>query len=373
MNDENEDLDDLPVLTDHAEEYLNPRQVVDYKHHRKRLLKWMLNIGKDPDKGEGYSYHTVRARANHLDNFFRWVWEEHDGYTTRITKEQADDFARDLAYSDESYSHKTNLVKSIKMYFRWRRFETGKQIHWESPISFSGSEGKVTPKDFLTREERELIREAALEYGTVPHYNAISPDERKEWTRHLARRFKKPMRDISKEDFERANGFKVPSLVWTSLDTGLRPIEVKRAKLNWVDPDNAILRIPADEAAKNSEDWQVSVKTKTADFLDLWMDERRLYEKYDGTDRLWLNREGNPYESHSLKYLLRKLCEIAGIPIKDRQMTWYTIRHSVGTYMAREEGLAAARAQLRHKSVETTMRYDQAPPEDRRDALDRMG
>ncbi|PSQ23323.1 hypothetical protein BRD01_06770 [Halobacteriales archaeon QS_8_65_32] len=29
-------------------------------------------------------------------------------------------------------------------------------------------------------------------------------------------------------------------------------------------------------------------------------------------------------------------------------------------------------AQLRHKSEQTTMRYDQTPVEDRRDALDRM-
>jgi hypothetical protein len=41
--------------------------------------------------------------------------------------------------------------------------------------------------------------------------------------------------------------------------------------------------------------------------------------------------------------------------------------------MTREEGLAAAQAQLRHKSQRTTMRYDQVPVEDRKDALDRMG
>lgn len=50
-----------------------------------------------------------------------------------------------------------------------------------------------------------------------------------------------------------------------------------------------------------------------------------------------------------------------------------SIRHSVGTYMAREEGLKAAKSQLRHRSIETTAKYDQAPVEDRRDALDRMG
>ena len=54
-------------------------------------------------------------------------------------------------------------------------------------------------------------------------------------------------------------------------------------------------------------------------------------------------------------------------------MSWYAIRHSVGTYMTREEDLAATQAQLRHKSKKTTMQYDQVPVEDRRDALNRMG
>jgi len=31
----------------------------------------------------------------------------------------------------------------------------------------------------------------------------------------------------------------------------------------------------------------------------------------------------------------------------DRQMSWYTIRHSIGTYMTREEDLAAAFDELR--------------------------
>jgi integrase len=54
-------------------------------------------------------------------------------------------------------------------------------------------------------------------------------------------------------------------------------------------------------------------------------------------------------------------------------MSWYSLRHSTGTYMTREEDLAAAQAQLRHRSPQTTMQYDQAPVEDRQDALDRMG
>ncbi|MEF8881159.1 MAG: tyrosine-type recombinase/integrase [Halapricum sp.] len=103
------------------------------------------------------------------------------------------------------------------------------------------------------------------------------------------------------------------------------------------------------------------------------MNEREAYAKYDDTDALWLNRNGNRYEYYSLNRRLRDICETAGIPTENRDITFYSIRHSVGTYMAREEGLAAAQAQLRHKSEQTTMRYDQAPVEDRRDALNRMG
>ncbi len=107
--------------------------------------------------------------------------------------------------------------------------------------------------------------------------------------------------------------------------------------------------------------------------LDRWLDQRETYSAYQDSDALWLTRECNPYRSHALKHLLEGLCELAGINTSNRQASWYTVRHSVGTYMAREEGLAAAQTQLRHESVQTTMKYDQAPVEDRRSALDRMG
>jgi len=54
-------------------------------------------------------------------------------------------------------------------------------------------------------------------------------------------------------------------------------------------------------------------------------------------------------------------------------MSWYTIRHSVGTYMTKERDLAAAKAQLRHKNPITMIKYDQVSVKDWRDALNRMG
>jgi len=366
------DSEGVRLVTEESRKRLSERQTVDYRSHRERLVKWMRNVGKNPEKAQGYAYETVRRRADNLDMIYRWVWDQEDGYTTTVTHTHADDYTRELAYSDYSNTHKSNLVKTLKMHFRWREWEFGGET-WEPPLQFAQTDKSTQPRDHLTRSERRQIREAALEYGSVPHYNALGPEDRREWKIHLSRRFGKPLDEVGKADFERANGFKIPSLVWASLDAGLRPIEVGRAKTTWVDVENAVLRIPAEDAAKSDESWTVSLQEGTAEMLEKWMDQRLLYEKYDETDKLWLTREGNPYRSTALKYVLEKLCDVAGIPTENRQMTWYAIRHSTGTYLAREDGLAAAQAQLRHRSTRTTVKYDNTPVEDRRDALNRMG
>lgn len=343
---------------------LTKRERIDYRGHRRDLLQWMLTRGKDPDALDGYALTTVDNRARYQDAFYRWVWDER-GYTTQVTADDCDGYIQQLLLEDHSRSYVENNAKTLQMLSRWHS-----SLEWEAEFTFSGSQGPHTPRDYLTREERRAVREAALQLGTVPHYNAVTPEERREWKIHLARRYDKPMNEVGPEDFERANGHKIPSLVWASLDAGLRPIEVTRARTDWVDVSNAVLRIPAEQSSKNTEHWRVSLKTETAEYLAAWLEERELYEKYEDTDRLWLTRHNNPYQSHGLSYVMDQLCDDAGI---DRDLSWYAIRHSVGTYMTREEGLAAAQVQLRHQSAQTTMKYDNTPLEDRRDALDRMG
>jgi site-specific recombinase XerD len=93
---------------------------------------------------------------------------------------------------------------------------------------------------------------------------------------------------------------------------------------------------------------------------------------YAETDALWLTKHGNPYGSQVLNPLLRRICDVAGIDLTNRDLTWYSIRHSVGTYMTEEHGLKAAATQLRHKTIQSTIKYDQAPLEARREALERM-
>jgi len=369
-NDVTERCEGAILVPEPTREVLNERQQLDYCEHRRRLIRWMAHRGKDEDRIVGYAQTTVRRRATNLDAFYRWVWDEYGGYTTHITHDHGHEYIDELVYADHSGTHKSNLLKTLRMYYRWRTHEFGDES-WETDVTFS-SQQHDNPRDYLTQSERRAVREAALDYGSVPHYCALDADEREQWKIHLARRFKKPTNEIGREDFERANGHKIPSLVCVSLDAGLRPIEVERARTSWVDTGNDVLRIPAKDSAKNRDNWIVGLQSRTSAILERWINERSLYDKYENTDRLWLTRENNPYQSTALKYVLERLCDSAGIDTEDRQLTWYAIRHSVGTYMTREEDLAAAKAQLRHRSAQTTMKYDQAPVEDRRNALRRM-
>ncbi|MFB6284122.1 MAG: tyrosine-type recombinase/integrase [Halobacteria archaeon] len=363
---------DITVVTQPSKEMLNERQLVDYKHERKECLEWLLTKGKNPDRADGYAETTLESRTYRMDMFYRWVWSEIDRYTTDITHELADDWMYELAQQDKSMVHKSNSQKAVKMIFKWLQHEHGVEP-WEPNINFYDKDSANNPRDYLTMEERRKIREAALDYGSVPSYHSLSKKGREKWRRYLSQCFGKSKDKISQQDWERANGWKIPSLVWTSMDTGLRPIEVARATVGWVDVNNSLLRIPKEDSSKNHDHWSVSIKDKTAKFLHRWLEQRKLYDKYNDSEKIWLTREGNTYGSRSLKYILSRLCNIASIPLESRNLSWYSIRHSVGTYMTREEDLAAAQAQLRHKSEKTTMKYDQTPPEDRRNALDKIG
>lgn len=368
----NEELQGIKLVPEPSREILSERQQLDYADHRKTLIEWLLVFGKNPAQAEGYARATINNTAQRLDRFYRWAWDEFDGYTTHITHDHANGYMKDLARRDEGNYSRNNTQSALKRLFKWRKHERGGEL-WDPEIVFTEPSGTGEPRDYLTREERSKIRQAALEYGSLPAYNNLSTHERDEWKAYLSQRFSKPKSEVTPEDWDRANSWKFPSLVWVSLDAGLRPIEVERARVSWVDVDNAVLRIPRRESSKNDGNWTVSLQERTAKALERWLEERDRYDRYDDTDKLWLTRFGNPYQTKALRQVLKRLFEIAGIPAENRKVSWYMIRHSVGTYMAREEGLAAARAQLRHKSVRTTARYDNAPPEDRRSALDRMG
>jgi len=362
---------DFPVTTRHSRDSLSEKELIDYRSHREEFIRWLIHLGKNPEMAEGYSRDTIKNTAYRTDQFCRWAWEQEGGYTMTLTHDHADEYMSELLYTDSSPTHKSNTQKAIQRYYKWLAHEKNAD-KWESERSFSNS-GASGPREYLTIEERKQIREAALKYGSIPHYSSLSPEERNRWKSHLAQRFGKEKSAVTPDDWERANGWKFTSLVWTSLDTGLRPIEVERAKVSWVDVENGVLRIPKEDSAKNEGNWVVGLTDRTADGLKRWLSEREQYDRYEGRDELWLTREGNPYQSQSLRRLLLKLCDAADIPTENRKMSWYACRHSVGTAMTHERDLAATKAQLRHKSEQTTMQYDNVPVEQRQEALERIG
>lgn len=53
------DLDDYPVVPDVTKEYLNPRQLLDYRAEREDCLRWLLVYGKEPEQAVDYAPGTV--------------------------------------------------------------------------------------------------------------------------------------------------------------------------------------------------------------------------------------------------------------------------------------------------------------------------
>lgn len=149
-----------------AREYLNKRHLIAYRNHREELVTWLTRMGKDPEKLEGYAEHTAKNYAANLDCLYRWVWEQEDGYTTNVTHDHVDEYLRDQVLSDEDYSdsHLYNVKLALKAYFRWRTDVD----EWVSDITITNSSSAAQPKDYVTMEERQALREASLEYGTVP-------------------------------------------------------------------------------------------------------------------------------------------------------------------------------------------------------------
>lgn len=164
---------------------LTDKQIADYRHHREKLLKWSLSIGKRPDEAVGYAEDTIRVRAGHIDRFYRWMWDDQEGYTTQLTEEQADSYLKHLAYWDDiSTSAANKYKKALMMLFRWRDWELGEEHDWDPALKFTTNDSSSQPRDYFTRDERQELREGVLRpysrrgkqsTGTVCDSGAFSP------------------------------------------------------------------------------------------------------------------------------------------------------------------------------------------------------
>jgi site-specific recombinase XerD len=358
--------EEIKIVPDMAKGILNKRELSDYRNHREKLLEWTLIEGKNPEEMEGYAESTMKPHAYRIDGFYRFVWDEEREYTTEVTHEHVEQFIRTLKQTDDSDSHKSKCVDSLKILFRWRHHELDEEMpDIKNPFSSGGSNN---PKDYLTSKERERIRQAAYEHGRIPVEDK-SEEGLEELRTHLAQRF-----GVKKDEvcIEELRSWKVPSLVEVSLDTGLRPCEVEKASVEWIDLENNRMMIPMEESSKNSNNWETVISESTAETLEKWLKEREDMDMYEKTDKIWLTSNDNPYNKNSLRDLMHRLFEKAGIDKEGRQASWYTIRHSTGTYLSEDKGLQHTTAQLRHDSKDTTKAYVHPPVEKRKEGIESL-
>jgi integrase len=363
-----------------AFEYLNPKQQPEFVAMMNDFWCWLLAKGADIDEEEGQEESTAANNIRRVSRILPIIWDAFDGYTLQITPEMADWYVEQLdddvltKRNGDAYagSSKRKKVCALLAYMRFRWNERSGDP-WD-PDKMFGSNGRNRPMaDKVTREERTMIREASLEYNTTKSYNNCSPEERDRYKEYLSQRLEKPKSEITKEDWKRVNrSWKVPALVWLALDTGLRPEEVARAKVDWLNLSGNQLQIPATEAVKNKSYWENAIGERTSQALRKWIQQRELRPKYDDSELLFLTRRGNPYSSSSLAYLLKGIMDEAGIEYDDRKISWYSLRRSLGTHLANEGNLRQAKEQLRHNSIEATFKYVDPSDEVIRDNLDKL-
>lgn len=163
-----------------------------------------------------------------------------------------------VAYRDVSTATKRKIEEALARYHEWAHQEHNVDERTHEQIF--DSSGADSPRDFLTREERRKLREAALATG----------------------------------DWREA------SIILTCLDAALRPVEVRRARVQWVDVENQLLRIPREDSSKNEEDWRTALSQRSAHALSKWLNIRGEKDNYDDTDALWPTRISTRYSSRSL-------------------------------------------------------------------------
>jgi integrase len=342
-----------------------------YRDYKTSLLSWLQQRGKVPERGKGYAPETVRVTHYKIEHAYRWKWEDTGEFTTTFTPEDADELIQVLfTRTDKTDNEIAKYQKALKRLFAYKTHAEGHDYEWDPEPITTSYEGNA--RHYFKKHEMNRLYQAALDYGSFVSYTnkSLTSEDRERAAAHLAQRFGKPKSQIGPKDFDRATSWKIPSLIAMTCDMGLRPDEVANAKVGWLNTADREVTIPKEEASKDDAMWECTLSSQGASALDRWLAERQALSKYRETDAIWLTRQSNPYGSKSLNHILNKLIEAGGIEPRNRDLSWYSIRRGVATVWANEEGIHNAKEQLRHKNIETTLKYVNTSLDVRREMAD---
>lgn len=373
MKTEEEEPVEFTLLGKSSVDTLNYHQQKIFAENWNDLVDLLRTKGKQPDENIGLAESNIRPTARRLFQVFEFAWE--DQFVLQITPKIADDFIEglkdDSITRNDGYSYtstsKRKFSNAIETYFGI------KETEWTPSKKFVDELPELA-SDPLDQKERELLFTTSLEYRKPPTYSNLSTSERERWKRYISQLEGIPLDEVTREDWERLKrSWKVPAMISTSLDAGWRAAFFDRWLVDWVDLKKGEIHIPGHAAVKNEKSWDQVLSQRSLTILEHWLKERALLEKYDNSDHLFLNRNGNPYNSSSLNNLLTNLIDEADIPTKGRKLTWHSVRHSTGMYVYdNTQDLAMVAEILRQTSLESAKRYAHPTPESRRDTVESL-
>lgn len=275
---------DYPVVAKKNKTLLNtfgPRAEDNYRTNKRHLLKWLLTQGKNPFKEVGYATETIRKAHYKIERTYRWLWKERESYCWRFSPDDANAFLDYLVrFDDIPEPQVVEYNKAIKPVFKYFNNTTDANIDWSYDRTLKSSDNAA--RDHFTNGELRRLYEASISYNTIRIPD--SEADRDEVRGLLARRFDKPKDEIADTDINRANSWKIPSIIAVTNDLGLRLREVELAKFDWMYPDDGVVRIPAGSAVKSDSAWTCGLSSESQQALG--------YSIRHGVATMWANNEG---------------------------------------------------------------------------------